>query len=146
MLFEEEELGEDFFEVTEQDVRTLWADAQRKLYVMCNLLYVISFFRISTLNVRPGVFTIYMCFVRREASEQPLMTKSMRESQRVEHLSRYERVAIRLQFSDQHVLQALFRPRETVHALYKFVAQNVKDADLDFYLCTYIFTLWCFRQ
>ena len=63
------------------------------------------------------------------------MTKAMRLSQRVEQMSRYERVAIRLQFPDQQVLQALFRPRETVHALYKFVAQRLARANADFYLC-----------
>ena len=53
---------------------------------------------------------------------------------------RYSKVAIRICFKNRQTLQGLFRPKELVSSLYKFVKQsfsndNSKD-DLDFYLYT----------
>lgn len=126
-----EEVGDEFFEVTEQDVRTLWADAQRKLYVNDETIVTCS----STCTSEIATIDKCCCY-RQSAVEQPLMTKTMRMAQKLDSMSRYERVAIRVQFPNKLVLQALFRPRETVHALYQFVAKQLQDSNMEFYLCT----------
>ena len=64
------------------------------------------------------------------------MTKAMRHSQRTDTItSRYARVVIRVQFPDKFVVQALFRPRETVHALHTFVKQLLSAESTAFQLC-----------
>lgn len=96
-----QELPDDFFEVTEQDIRKMMTDLQKK--VEC---------------------------------DQPLMTQAMRMAKIEEQYSKYDRVVIRIQFPDKLVLQGLFRPRETVFAVKKYVKSYLENKDLDFYLYT----------
>ncbi|XP_071130006.1 tether containing UBX domain for GLUT4-like isoform X1 [Mytilus edulis] len=96
-----QEISEDFFEVTEKDVRTMMQDLQKK-----------------------------------NEEEQLLMTQSMRRQKLEEQYNKYERVVIRIQFADKLVLQGLFRPRETVFAIKKYVKSYLEDKDLNFYLYT----------
>ena len=63
------------------------------------------------------------------------MTQAMRSAARDTHMSKYPRAVVRVQFADKHVLQGLFRPRETVHALYKYVRERLRDDKMQFYLC-----------
>ena len=77
---------------------------------------------------------------RIQDEESTLMTKKMRELEQDKRAMKYSKVAIRICFKNKQTLQGLFRPKELVAALYKFVkesfsADNSKD-DLDFYLYT----------
>ena len=67
--------------------------------------------------------------------DQPLMTASMRQACLEEKMSRYERVVIRVQFADRLVLQGIFRPRETLHNVEKFVKEHLENKSSAFYLC-----------
>ncbi|XP_064636841.1 tether containing UBX domain for GLUT4-like isoform X2 [Lineus longissimus] len=68
--------------------------------------------------------------------EQPLMTRAMRQSAMEEKFSKYKRVVIRVQFPDKMVLQGLFRPKETVYTVEKFVKEYLEDKSTPFYLYT----------
>jgi tether containing UBX domain for GLUT4 len=76
---------------------------------------------------------------RIQNEESVLMTKQMRELEQDKKAMKYSKVAIRICFKNRQVLQGLFRPKELVSTLYKFVKQsfttsnNSKD-DLDFTL------------
>ncbi|XP_052791163.1 tether containing UBX domain for GLUT4-like [Mya arenaria] len=98
-----EDLPDDFFELTERDIRSLMAEKQKQLNSL---------------------------------EDQPLMTASMRKARVEEMYSKYERVVIRVQFHDKLVLQGLFRPRETVFAVQKFVKEHLEDKSIPFYLYT----------
>ncbi|KAK3091799.1 hypothetical protein FSP39_022712 [Pinctada imbricata] len=98
-----EELPDEFFEVTENDVRRIYQDLQRRL---------------------------------RADEDQPLMTRAMQQNKLEDRYSQYDTVVIRVQFPDKHVLQGLFRPKETVFAVQKFVKGHLEDKNLDFYLYT----------
>ncbi|XP_022315827.2 tether containing UBX domain for GLUT4-like [Crassostrea virginica] len=69
-------------------------------------------------------------------ADQPLLTKSMIQERLEAKYSRYQQVVLRFQFPDKVVLQGLFRPKETVHALHKFVKDYLEDKSLGFYLYT----------
>jgi len=69
-------------------------------------------------------------------SEAPLMTASMRAAEKDAKIDRYPRAVIRVHFPDRHVLQGVFKPRETVFKLYKFVKEQLEDNNLEFYLYT----------
>ena len=97
----DEDLPEDFFEVTEKDVRKMMQDLQKNV-----------------------------------DTEQPLMTQSMRRAKLEEQYSKYERVVIRIQFQDKLVLQGLFKPRETVFSIKKYVKSYLEDKDLNFHVYT----------
>ncbi|ESN94110.1 hypothetical protein HELRODRAFT_180278 [Helobdella robusta] len=75
-------------------------------------------------------------FKSQHLTDQPLMTQAMRKMEMEMKMAKYSRVIIRIQFPDRHVAQAVFRPRETVHALYKFVRELLVDKRLDFELYT----------
>ncbi|NWV79786.1 ASPC1 protein, partial [Dasyornis broadbenti] len=102
-----EELPDEFFEVTVDDVRKRLAQLQNNL---------------------PSVLS------RKRLEEAPLMTKSLRESQLKEKLERYPKVVLRVHFPDRHVLQGFFHPSETVGILRDFVRSHLADAELPFYL------------
>lgn len=77
---------------------------------------------------------------RIQKEESVLMTRQMREIEQDKRAMRYSKVAIRICFKNRQTLQGLFRPKELVAALYKFVQEsftsdNSKE-DLDFYLYT----------
>ncbi|KFP42416.1 Tether containing UBX domain for GLUT4, partial [Chlamydotis macqueenii] len=99
-----EELPDEFFEVTVDDVRKRLAQLRKAQKQWKRL------------------------------EEGPLMTKSLREAQLKEKLERYQKVVLRVRFPDRHVLQGFFRPRETVGVLRDFVRSHLADADLQFYL------------
>ncbi|NWU13282.1 ASPC1 protein, partial [Cephalopterus ornatus] len=101
-----EELPDEFFEVTVDDVRKRLAQLQSERQVP---------------------------FLKR-LEEAPLMTKSLRESQLKEKLERYPKVVLRVHFPDRHVLQGFFHPSETVGILRDFVRSHLADAELPFYL------------
>ncbi|NXE96770.1 ASPC1 protein, partial [Menura novaehollandiae] len=102
-----EDLPDEFFEVTVDDVRKRLAQLQSERQVSCFL----------------------KCL-----EEAPLMTKSLRESQLKEKLERYPKVVLRVHFPDRHVLQGFFHPSETVGILRDFVRSHLADAELPFYL------------
>ncbi|NXS95991.1 ASPC1 protein, partial [Jacana jacana] len=102
-----EELPDEFFEVTVDDVRKRLAQLQSERQVP---------------------------FLLKRLEEAPLMTKSLREAQLKEKLERYPKVVLRVRFPDRHVLQGFFHPSETVGALRDFVRSHLADADLPFYL------------
>ncbi|NWR04669.1 ASPC1 protein, partial [Paradoxornis webbianus] len=102
-----EELPDEFFEVTVDDVRKRLAQLQNERQVP---------------------------FLLKRLEEAPLMTKSLRESQLKEKLERYPKVVLRVHFPDRHVLQGFFHPTETVGILRDFVRSHLADAELPFYL------------
>ncbi|NXQ31901.1 ASPC1 protein, partial [Alaudala cheleensis] len=103
-----EELPDEFFEVTVDDVRKRLAQLQNERQVP---------------------------FLLKRLEEAPLMTKSLRESQLKEKLERYPKVVVlRVRFPDRHVLQGFFHPTETVGILRDFVRSHLADAELPFYL------------
>ncbi|NXJ94945.1 ASPC1 protein, partial [Corythaixoides concolor] len=83
-----EELPDEFFEVTVDDVRKRLAQLQSERQVLFLLATEI-------------------------ARQAPLMTKSLREAQLKEKLERYPKVVLRVHFPDRHVLQGFFHPSET---------------------------------
>ncbi|NXS06905.1 ASPC1 protein, partial [Neodrepanis coruscans] len=106
-----EELPDEFFEVTVDDVRKRLAQLQSERQVP------------------------FCCEKRLE--EAPLMTKSLRESQLKEKLERYPKaifVVLRVHFPDRHVLQGFFHPSETVGILRDFVRSHLANAEMPFYL------------
>ncbi|NXU53903.1 ASPC1 protein, partial [Turnix velox] len=100
-----QELPDEFFEVTVDDVRKRLAQLQSERQV-------------------PG----------KRLEEAPLMTQSLREAQLKEKLARYPKVVLRVRFPDRHFLQGFFHPGETVGILRAFVRSHLADADLPFYL------------
>ncbi|NXS32245.1 ASPC1 protein, partial [Pomatostomus ruficeps] len=102
-----EELPDEFFEVTVDDVRKRLAQLQSERQVP---------------------------FLLKRLEEAPLMTKSLRESLLKEKLERYPKVVLRVRFPDRHVLQGFFHPTETVGILRDFVRSHLAEAELPFYL------------
>ncbi|NWI02558.1 ASPC1 protein, partial [Tichodroma muraria] len=103
-----EELPDEFFEVTVDDVRKRLAQLQNERQVP---------------------------FLLKRLEEAPLMTKSLKESQLKEKLEHYPKVVVlRVRFPDRHVLQGFFHPTETVGILRDFVRSHLADAELPFYL------------
>ncbi|XP_061181046.1 tether containing UBX domain for GLUT4-like [Saccostrea echinata] len=98
-----EDLPDEFFEITENDIRKMMVDLQKKA---------------------------------QSEMEQPLLTRSMVQERLESQYSKYQHVVIRIQFPDKVVLQGLFRPKETVHALHKFVKEYLEDKSQGFYLYT----------
>ncbi|NWH37441.1 ASPC1 protein, partial [Chloropsis hardwickii] len=103
-----EELPDEFFEVTVDDVRKRLAQLQNERQVP---------------------------FLLKRLEEAPLMTKSLKEAQLKEKLERYPKVVVvRVRFPDRHVLQGFFHPTETVGILRDFVRSHLADEELSFYL------------
>lgn len=69
-------------------------------------------------------------------ADQPLLTRSMIQERLESKYAKYQQVVVRVQFPDKVVLQGLFRPKETVFALHKFVRGHLEDKSLKFYLYT----------
>ncbi|NXN63280.1 ASPC1 protein, partial [Himantopus himantopus] len=109
-----EELPDEFFEVTVDDVRKRLAQLQSERQVLF----------LGATEIAPYPFV----------EQTPLMTKSLREAQLKEKLERYPKVVLRVRFPDRHVLQGFFHPSETVGILKDFVRSHLADADLPFYL------------
>ncbi|XP_070580251.1 tether containing UBX domain for GLUT4-like [Ptychodera flava] len=73
---------------------------------------------------------------RQSLEEQPMLTKSQRETHAIKMIRKYPKIVIRIHFPDRLVLQGIFRPLETVKALTEFVQSNLEDKNLNFYLYT----------
>ncbi|RMZ95066.1 Tether containing UBX domain for GLUT4 [Brachionus plicatilis] len=75
---------------------------------------------------------------RNQNEEVPLMTKQMRELEKDRKAMKYSKIAIRIAFKNRMVLQGLFRPKELLSELYKFVkgslAEQNNAEEVDFYL------------
>ncbi|NXL93414.1 ASPC1 protein, partial [Alectura lathami] len=105
-----EDLPDEFFEVTVDDVRKRLAQLQSERQVP------------------------FLLMTEKRLEEAPLLTKSLREAQLKEKIERYPKVVLRVRFPDRHVLQGFFCPNETVGILKDFVRSHLADADLPFYL------------
>ncbi|XP_006814773.1 tether containing UBX domain for GLUT4-like [Saccoglossus kowalevskii] len=98
-----EDVPDEFFEVTVNDVKKMYSDLQHE---------------------------------RLKLEEQPLMTRTLKETQAIKLMEKYPKVAIRVHFPDRLVLQGLFRPQEPVKSVMEFVKDNLDDKDMKFYLYT----------
>jgi tether containing UBX domain for GLUT4 len=76
----------------------------------------------------------------KQNEETPLMTRQMRELEQDKKAMKYSKIAVRVQFKNRLGLQGLFRPKELISQLYKFVNESLSQEnssdDLDFYLFT----------
>lgn len=105
------ELPDSFFDLTVEDAKILLRDAKRR---------------------------------REELEEAPLLTEAQRQLEQnkrtLEQLNKYRRTVIRIQFPDQLVFQACFKPLESVQAIKDFIRNYLSDPSCDFTLCklTYI--------
>lgn len=73
---------------------------------------------------------------RKMLEEAPLMTKSLRDSQKKNKLDKYPKVVLRVQFPDRYVLQGFFGPLETVGCVRHFVKSHLENPHQKFYLFT----------
>ncbi|NXC42266.1 ASPC1 protein, partial [Penelope pileata] len=105
-----EDLPDEFFEVTVDDVRKRLAQLQSERQVP------------------------FLLVTEKRLEEAPLLTKALREAQLKEKLERYPKVVLRVHFPDRHVLQGFFWPGETVGILRDFVRSHLAEPDLPFYL------------
>ncbi|NXN91396.1 ASPC1 protein, partial [Rhinopomastus cyanomelas] len=108
-----EELPDEFFEITVDDVRKRLAQLQ---------------------NERQVPFLLKAEVALKNLEEAPLLTRSLREAQLKKKLERYPKVVLRVRFPDRSILQGFFHPSETVGSLRDFVRSHLADADLPFYL------------
>lgn len=101
------ELPDSFFDLTVEDAKILLRDAKRR---------------------------------REELEDAPLMTEAQRQLEQnkkiLEQLNKYRCTIIRIQFPDQLVLQATFKPLETVQAIKDFVKNYLDDPTCDFTVYT----------
>ncbi|KAK2588339.1 hypothetical protein KPH14_004355 [Odynerus spinipes] len=101
------ELPDSFFDLTVEDAKILLRDAKRR---------------------------------REELEEAPLLTETQRQFEQnkrtLEQLNKYRHTIIRIQFPDQLVLQASFKPLETVQAVKDFIKNYLNDPTCDFTIYT----------
>lgn len=101
------ELPDSFFDLTIEDAKILLKDAKRR---------------------------------REELEEAPLLTEAQRELEQnkktLDQLNKYRRTIIRIQFPDHLVLQAAFKPLETVQVVKDFVKNYLNDPTCDFTIYT----------
>ncbi|KAL2716836.1 tether containing UBX domain for GLUT4 [Vespula squamosa] len=101
------ELPDSFFDLTVEDAKILLRDAKRR---------------------------------REELEEAPLLTEAQRQLEQnkriLEQLNKYRRTVIRIQFPDQLVFQACFKPVESVQAIKDFIKNYLCDTSCDFTLYT----------
>lgn len=101
-----EDLPDEFFELTIQDAKKLFHDLKSKR---------------EELEERPL-----------QTSE----LRNLERSKKVlRQINQYKKSIIRVQFPDRTVLQGSFKPLETVKAVQDFVRQYLQDQSLSFYLC-----------
>ncbi|KAI4497908.1 hypothetical protein M0802_007024 [Mischocyttarus mexicanus] len=105
--FPKSELPDSFFNLTVEDAKILLRDAKRK---------------------------------REELEEAPLLIEAQRKLEKekriLAQLNKYRRVVIRVQFPDKLVLQAWFKPVETVQAIKDFIKNYLEDPTRDFTIYT----------
>ncbi|XP_035741668.1 tether containing UBX domain for GLUT4-like [Vespa mandarinia] len=101
------DLPDSFFDLTVEDAKILLRDAKRR---------------------------------REELEEAPLLTEAQRQLEQnkrtLEQLNKYRRTVIRIQFPDQLVFQACFKPIESVQVIKDIIRNYLCDPSCDFTLYT----------
>lgn len=102
-----DEVPDNFYDLTVTDAKILLRDAKRR---------------------------------RQELEEAPLLTDAQRQLNRekriLNQLHKYRCALIRVQFPDQHVLQGIFSPLETVQKIRDFIKRYLEDPTCDFTIYT----------
>lgn len=70
------------------------------------------------------------------ANDTEMKTKALKERERLNKLSKFKKCFIRFRFPDRIEIQAAFYPQEGLDHLTSFVASQLVDPDLKFYLFT----------
>ena len=93
-----------------------------------------KFFELTEEDVKK----MYMDLQQRlkEDDETQLLTQAMRKAKAEQRLAKYDYAFIRFMFPDKLVLQAMFRPREPVYNLYKFITEQIQSKSDLFHLFT----------
>ncbi|CAH3157327.1 unnamed protein product [Porites lobata] len=91
-----------------------------------------SFFEVSVDDIR--VMLRDLKSERNQAGSAPLMTRAMRETREEAEMYKYDKVVVRVKFPDRLILQAFFRPMETVSAVTELVKSHLQDPNVKFYL------------
>ncbi|XP_071960711.1 tether containing UBX domain for GLUT4-like [Antedon mediterranea] len=91
-----------------------------------------EFFEVTVNDVRKMLADLK----HQSTSDAPLETTKMREDKEKQKMLRYKKAIIRVVFPDKVILQGLFRPKETVQALFDFVKNSLEEQTLQFYLYT----------
>lgn len=101
-----DELPDSFFDLYLHDAKTLLRDAKRR---------------------------------REQLEDAPFLTEAQRQLDRdkriLDQLNRYRHTVIRVQFPDQFVLQALFKPLENVQTVKDFIKNYLDESDCEFTIC-----------
>ena len=86
------------------------------------------------------IIELYHIF-RKELENQPLMTKEMREMEKqakiLSALNQYPVTQLRIYFPDNYVIQASFKPHDTIKCVMEFLRQFLIQQDMEFCLSTY---------
>ena len=77
----------------------------------------------------------------RKESEQTLRTRKMREIEKAKHTRVYTEAMIRIRFPDGLILQGSFKPRNKLAKVKQFIAENLADSSVPFYLCKFFITI-----
>lgn len=102
-----EDLPDDFFELTIEDAKRLMGDIKRRRHQLEN------------------------------GHLQTHAMRSLEENKRqLRQLAQYKSTVIRVQFPDRTVLQGCFKPIETIGVVQEFVREYLEDGSIDFYLFT----------
>ncbi|XP_022741415.1 plant UBX domain-containing protein 1-like isoform X1 [Durio zibethinus] len=65
-----------------------------------------------------------------------LKTRKIREAEEAARRSRITKAVIRVRFPDNHTLEVIFHPSETIQSLVDFITKVIAQPDLPFYLYT----------
>ncbi|KAL8043762.1 hypothetical protein ABFX02_08G006200 [Erythranthe guttata] len=68
--------------------------------------------------------------------DKRLKTKKIRDSEEAARRSRMTKAMIRVRFPDNHTLEVLFHPSETIQSLFDFLNKVIAHPELSFYLYT----------
>uniref|UniRef100_T2M5G0 Tether containing UBX domain for GLUT4 n=1 Tax=Hydra vulgaris TaxID=6087 RepID=T2M5G0_HYDVU len=93
-----------------------------------------NFFKLTIDDLRSRLTDIKAELAAKD--EAMLMTKAMREKKEMEKISSIGKIAIRFQFPDKIVVQAFFRPLETVQVLKEFLDSYVSEDILKYEMFT----------
>lgn len=107
--FTNDDLPDDFFELTIDDAKKILGDIRK-----------------NRQNMENGNL---MTSAMRELEDSK---KQMR------HLNKYKQSVIRVQFPDRAVLQGIFKPTETVKDVLNFVREYLSDESLNIHLCNFL--------
>eukprot|EP00041_Stephanoeca_diplocostata_P008900 m.133123 g.133123 ORF g.133123 m.133123 type:complete len:559 (-) comp17527_c0_seq1:161-1837(-) len=76
------------------------------------------------------------CRTTYSPSEQPLLTRALRQKLADEKEAKYKHARIRVYFPDDYILEASMHPKETIHALMQCVRECLENPSAKFYLYT----------